>query len=99
MDTTLGRPPRDADEADAMLGKADCPVISRSGRLEEVDGLGSERLSLYPGVPENRNLRFDFAIAARGDLRAQQHRGRTGQTLNSGVQAVSSKRPRFSDGS
>src|SRR5580658_8998335 len=45
-----------------MLSQPDCPVISRLGRLEEVDGVGLERLSLHPGVPKDRDLRFDFEL-------------------------------------
>jgi hypothetical protein len=82
-----------------MLSQPDCPVISRLGRLEEVDGVGLERLSLHPGVPKYRDLRFDFAIATSSDFGAQQHRGRTGQTLDGLVQTVSRKCPGLSDGS
>jgi len=82
-----------------MLGQAHRPVVSRPGRLEKSDGVGPERLSLYAGVPESRDLQFDFAIATRGGFRTKQHRGRASQTLDGGVQAVSRKCPGLSDGS
>jgi hypothetical protein len=55
--------------------------------LEKVDGVRIGRLSLHPGVPENRNLRLNLAIATSGSFRAQQHSRGSSETINWRVQA------------
>ena len=71
-------------------------VLSRSNRLEKVDGAGSGDLSAHPSISQNRDLKPQLPIETRSRPDSRQHHRRTSRTHHRRVSTISRKRKRFS---